>query len=632
MKKIFNIIGVLLGIYIIYTFLLFVNAAQYRLNDTIYDVSLDNKSITCNRLEEYAQKSDVTIVLINFKNTSFFNCDLEFSFINPGKDIKMGRQPSILPRNKIVYKDAKDIKEQKVRYFHIVGNEEEKVEKIIKLFEQNGYKIGGVVKRDKIKVDWKFFFSNFNIKFQATLILLLILSIIMYYVHRLKEIGILKLNGWNDTKIISRVFIRMLIQTMLFSFMLILPFGIYVILTDKTKIHLYFEIVFILILVVVFVFILSIIFGVFFVRDINQVLIIKNKKNNKMIFYVLICFKFIIGLILLITMNESITTMNSVRYTTSSINKLSRYDFYRINTSCTPEKELNEKINKLIDSIDSSHFYVLRVSDYVNYNELNKFISSRKLRSYDNKTICSISPNMLKYLTILDEKGKEITEDKINKNTILVPMHYKKYESILLNEYKRNLSEKNMINTNIIYIKDGQVYDSIFFPNMYIYDCIFEITNIEKEEYYIYGFNLLDEYAAKQLQKGFKRLGINEGSIYVVPLKVDYEKIKQDLELELYRNISYIINSFLAFLVCIISLVIIFLELRKKELGVYKLIGKCPIKVIWKFILISCSITIVIAMIINPVLLLIIFLEISIYLIYINKYLKNKAILSLKGE
>ncbi len=36
--------------------------------------------------------------------------------------------------------------------------------------------------------------------------MLLFLSIVMYYVHRLKEIGILKLNGWSDRKIISRLF------------------------------------------------------------------------------------------------------------------------------------------------------------------------------------------------------------------------------------------------------------------------------------------------------------------------------------------------------------------------------------------------------------------------------------------
>ncbi|WDC83293.1 hypothetical protein PL321_10980 [Caloramator sp. mosi_1] len=46
MKKVFNIIGILLGIYLIYTFLIFVNSSEYRLSSDIYDISIDNKSIT----------------------------------------------------------------------------------------------------------------------------------------------------------------------------------------------------------------------------------------------------------------------------------------------------------------------------------------------------------------------------------------------------------------------------------------------------------------------------------------------------------------------------------------------------------------------------------------------------------
>ncbi|WDC83294.1 hypothetical protein PL321_10985 [Caloramator sp. mosi_1] len=99
-----------------------------------------------------------------------------------------------------------------MKYFHVIFADEGKVEKIKYLLEQDEYKINFIEKRDKIKISWSFIFTDFNIKFYGTLMMLLFLSIVMYYVHRLKEIGILKLNGWSDRKIISRLFLECMVK------------------------------------------------------------------------------------------------------------------------------------------------------------------------------------------------------------------------------------------------------------------------------------------------------------------------------------------------------------------------------------------------------------------------------------
>ncbi|WDC83295.1 hypothetical protein PL321_10990 [Caloramator sp. mosi_1] len=101
-------------------------------------------------------------------------------------------------------------------------------------------------------------------------------------------------------------------------------------------------------------------------------------------FYTLMAFKTIIVVILLITINTSIEKINLVKHTIFNINKLSKYNLYSVKTSCTPEKELNEKINKMIDSIDTSHFYLYK-GDEIEYNKLNKFISNKNLEVMKKK-------------------------------------------------------------------------------------------------------------------------------------------------------------------------------------------------------------------------------------------------------
>ncbi len=108
--------------------------------------------------------------------------------------------------------------------------------------------------------------------------MLLFLSIVMYYVHRLKKIGILKLNGWSDRKIISRLFFRMHGQIMLFSLILIILFGIYIMFVDITKLNLYINLIIVIYMLLILVFAISAIISIIFVNNINQVQVIKNKK------------------------------------------------------------------------------------------------------------------------------------------------------------------------------------------------------------------------------------------------------------------------------------------------------------------------------------------------------------------
>ena len=87
--------------------------------------------------------------------------------------------------------------------------------------KQNGYAVD-ISKSEPINFTVGMLFSPLNIGFFALLTILLVLCIATYYVYRLKEIGILKLNGWQNGKISFRLLFKLLIHSYLFSLLCII--------------------------------------------------------------------------------------------------------------------------------------------------------------------------------------------------------------------------------------------------------------------------------------------------------------------------------------------------------------------------------------------------------------------------
>jgi len=89
--------------------------------------------------------------------------------------------------------------------------------------------------------------------------------------------------------------------------------------------------------------------------------------------------------------------------------------------------------------------------------------------------------------------------------------------------------------------------------------------------------------------------------------------------------------NFASYVLCAAAATIIFLELRKKEIGVYHLLGRYPRKAIWVFVSINLLSTISTAVIVRPSFLLLALLECVLYGVLIGSYLRQKAVLALKG-
>lgn len=627
MKKIFSGIGILVSIFSIFFFLLIADKMVYHNNERIYDFGL-SKSIPAQELKRYAEATDLMIRLVNFKNTSFGKNELEVTFINPESNISFGKQPSVFPKNNIVYETFHEKTEKNIKFFTIQSNDANKINQMKSLLEENEYAVN-LSETESINFALGMLFSSLNLEFFALLTLLLTLSIATYYVYRLKEIGILKLNGWSNGKISFRLLFKLLTHLYLFSLLFIIPFGVYIIFTDISKIILYAQIYLLVCLFLAVVFFLSAFVGTFSIHKVKQVGAIKNKKNNKLIFYTLLIFKLVIVTLLSFSINNSLNNIYKLNSNIESIDRLKNYNFHRIRTSVVPDEALHKKLDYLIASLDDTHVYNYSPSDRIlDITKLKSYQSSGKLREPSEFAYTYISPNLLELIDILDEKGKKIQASQIDAkaNTLLVPTHCKKDIDLILN-YLQLAKD-----TNIIYIENGQVHDNILFPGYYLYDSIYYIHKLQKTLYLNSGSVLLDKESAEIVNKELANLGIDINSISVDLLNNEYNILKGNLQLNLCESLFHMTINLLSFLICIVSIVTIFLELRKKEFGVYKLIGRYPIKVIGKFAALNGVITIVVSLIVNPTFLSFLFIEGLIYGFLICKYMRNKAILALKGE
>nr|WP_297934236.1 hypothetical protein [uncultured Lachnoclostridium sp.] len=627
MKKIFKGIGLLVSLFSIFFFLLVVDKMLYENNSPIYDISLD-KYISSQELKNIAESADITIQLKEYKKSSFGNRNMDITLINPDGNMKLGKKPSVFPNEKIVYLVLSQEDQRKIKYFTVQERQYKKINQLNLYLKENGYETSFDID-EPVSLEVGMLFSSLNLGFFSVLAILLILCISTYYVSRLKEIGILKLCGWSNEKISSKLLVGMMLQLYSWSLILVIPFGIYVILSDVNKIDEFIKIVIMVDLFLAAIFILCSIVGTFFITHIDRVNAIKSKKNNRILFGSLLVFKVVVTILLVVSMNNTFENIFNYNATNESVNKLLKYNFYRIKTASIPEKNVWDKIEKVIGQLSDDALYNYTSPDsIINIDKLKSYKKDNRLRNLDNCAYTDMSFNMLNYIKIYDEQGHIIKSKDIsaNSNVYLVPEHLKSSISDVMSYYETQEDKK------IIYIKDGQVVDDILIPGYYVYDSVFRLGQTKKVLYLNNGEVLYTEKGIKILERELEKLGLDKGSFSIEPMSMDYNIFKANVQLDICESLFKLIINFASYILCIISICIIYLELRKKELAVHKLIGKVPIKTISRFIVLNCLITIIATVYVNAIFLILVIMEVFIYQNMIYSYIKHKVILALKGE
>lgn len=625
MKKTFGLIGVVMGMFCIFFSMIFAYYMPFNSTEKNYSISL-SKSISTDELLVVAKKCDLMIRLVDVKSSEFGCTDMDIRMINSKNDVIFGKQSSVFPKNNINYIDQEKEPNLIVRYFMTQSNDYNKIEQLKGLLTKGGYNVD-ISSRPALNIGTQVLFSKYFIMFYFNIGILSLVTILSYYMYRLKEIGILSIHGYSKLEISFRILYPMLIKVYFWGISVITPFCIYIILSD-IKLFKYLIIFYVIFCIfMAFVFFIASYLGTYFIYKINSVRAIKNGKSNKLLFYILLPIKILIVTLMIFNITNSLEKV-AIYDSAMSSNDTSFNNLYRINTSLVPEESIHKKLDKTISNIDDKHIFNYADFGTLNGKEIKDIKINRKLRDINNIVFTKITPNILDVINIEDINGNNIRISNFNKDEtiILIPEHFKVNESYILKDFDKNKK------FNVIYIKSGQAHRSITLMDSYVYDSLYIVEPVSKKLYPDSRELYLDEYAMRTLENELNNLNIDSNSISIVSLKSDNDARRGELIKGLINELANTFVSIVSYILCLIVLTTIFLELRKREFGIYKILGRIPFNTILKFVGLNVISTLIIVKIINIDLLYIILLESIIYIIFICRYINVSSILSLKGE
>lgn len=631
MKRLFYGIGFIVGVVIIYCCLLAADSSSktYPSDEYIYDIVFwDKINVMAKELEEPARESGVTLQIRTVSNRSFGKVHLEIVFVNPDEDIKPGRQPSIFPGYNIVHIVDAPLEELHIGGVMIQTDEAERIDSFCKALKEKG------IDHELVKVgDLHYFFltvfQQFNIKFYFVLLILAVLFITMYYVYRLKEIGILRLNGWEAFRISFRILIPMLKETLIAGLATNAFFVAYILVMDWKFIIEYLVIALICLCIVSVLYVISALLASQFISGINSVRAVKNGRNSRFIFYTLLFAKVLITCLFI---SEADTAKNHLLdlYDISKQEALiMERNLFRVDVSLSSQADVKQADEALSECSDNEIYNYGGALRNFYYSELKKE-TERQTVDLDGISVNTIyiSSNLIEELGIKDPQGNVLSNLNISKGKCcyLVPEWMKADRDELL--YCFGLEDESEIR----YIKNDQIYRDLVWPDCYYYDCIIIVYSLDKKLWSESGGDtFLTKEAADTFNKKVSKLGL-EHIVKAVDPYIDIELSIANKRIFLWESILSFLILGIAYIIASVSVIQIYFEFKKKEFGVYALCGKYPVKCICIFFGWNIFITGVSVLLTDICYAGILLLECLFFAIMINRYMRRKAIFALKGE
>lgn len=593
-----------------------------------YDISLDCR-FPVQEVIDVAEQAEVTFRVTYYRNTNFGQHDLDMVFINPDPHIEMGRQPSLFPESNVIYSSMDVASDIKLQYFTLLSENEVDADRVSDIFSQYGAKVI-VTRNEPVKFHVAMLFSTLNLSFFSLLALLLLFCIASYYVQRMKEIGIRKLYGWNGREITLHLIVPLLKQIYVAVFFVVLLAAGYILLQDAKMLETFLTITIWMCFFLALVFLIAAFGGLWFIYKVDRVAAIKNRRNNKLIFIFLLAFKVIATVLLILSMSTTLTKVFSLRATTIAIDELIEYDFYKIATPVVPEASLAEQFTSMIEACPDEGIFNYAVTSTIYSNEKLKtaqLMTAEEQIPEERLSFTSCSANLLFVFDLFEENGKKLSAEDfpLNSTILLVPHHYQTELSVIM-EYLAVPQD-----TTVIYLQDGQTQHILTQPGYYTFDSIYLIEPLKKAIYLNNGEVLLTTACAELLESNLLSVEADGTSIRIESQNIEYGIFKGNTYLALWESLFRVIINLASFILCAIAVATIFLELRKKEIGVFRLLGRYPYKSLGLFAGVNLTSTVVVAAVVRPLFLVLIVLEGLLYCTLIGIYLRQKAILVLKG-
>lgn len=610
MKKLFYGIGLLTAIFSIYFMLLLSDKMVYVKEDTVYDFLLEN-SVTLEELEDIAKDTDNMIYIRSYGQGGFGTREVHMTILNPSKNIQDGRQRDLFPNRKIIYQTKGYDKVRKTQFFTIQSKKEKNVKKVETLLQKKGieYQIEQSRAND---FTLAMVFSTLNIRFFLLMFCLLTLCIVTYYAHRLKEIGILKLNGWKDWNISVAIMRVMLNRTLAASGIVMCAMCIYILIMDSAKIKGYFRLCSVLLLLLLIVYVVASLTAVLFIRNVNQIDAIKKKQYNGVIVGVLVAVKIVTTALLLLGMTNLTVTIETAEEKIMAGEKLMKQDFFTLDTTVVPCKKEKQELDAFLCSLPNTDIY--------NYGSPE----GKELE----ENVITLSDNLLTILQIKDENGKYLQPMGLKKNEecILIPQHLRQYTK----EIRKNLACRK--EAGVYYVEDGQTYEDLLWPGKKNFDSIVLVHGLNKKLYLNGEEVLYKKNVAKKMKEQLKKMKIDDGSIRIASRESEIQELISSAKIDAWEAVYFLVIDGLFYVLSVMTVVTIYFEFHKKQLGVYAVLGKTPWTVLGVLAAINAISVLVIAGVINPDYIWFLAVEMLAYWCYAKQYLNKRAVNVIKGE
>ena len=628
MKKLFNLTGIFIGIYLIYIFLIYSGSLIFPLGvGPIYDCSVE-KNITSRDLIAVSEKYDVTAFTTEYYNTSFFNKDIVFSFLTISEhdtdNIRLGYQDALFPSNKILYEENTD-DDLKLQRFWIVQNSASDIEGFVE--ELNDYGISNSIFESR-RMNLSVIFAEKNIEFFACVILLLVFCVSAYYMLRSKEIAIFKLNGYSNlsisTKIIKiaakRIFISYTLSSIIFIPYLIVKNQS--LLPDFVKLYVYIAVCIIITILAVML------IGALFVNFLAIVPALKSDKNSKLLMVFKIAFKICATIVLVLFAKNVFYDTVDLQVATLADKNASSSSLYYIKTSEIPDEDLMPLVLSIFDKIDNNKVYNYSNPTDVLYGHDAAFDQEKKEQMVDNPPIVRMSYNMLDFVSIYSTEGQLIDKGDFDCNsiTILIPSNLLERTEEIVAGFNADTSVK------VRYIESNQEHSNYLNPSEKTYNAIYFLAPIGRDIYFNNGRVLFHEDVIEDIESCLIENGIDSGTVSLVNLSSDYQKTLSNLNLKLIDDLQFLLVNLLSFLLSVVAIGTVYCEFRKKELSVYKILSVYPIRSILTLCGVNVLVSLAIILYVCPIFFFIAILESIVYVGVFQYYRSKKVVSALKGE
>ncbi len=626
MKKLFSLTGVFIGIYLVYIFVIYSGSLIFPMNiGNLYDCALE-KNIFSEKLIDAAQKYNVTVFTTEYNNTSFLQKDVVFNYlsISDNDDIEIGYQNTLFPTNKILYKENLE-SGMKLQRFWTIQNIDSNFDGFID--ELKNYGIHSEIFESR-RMNFSVIFAQKNVEFFSCVILLLVFCVSVYYMLRSKEIAILKLNGCKDlsisTNIIKIAVVRILIGYTLIS----IAFGVYLILkhyellTDFSKLYLYITICIILTMLIVML------IGTLFVKFMNIVPALKSNKNNKLLIVFTIVYKLCATIILVVFAQNVYYDMLDLQVANETNGSVKSSDFYYIKTAEIPDGVLMDLLLLNFDETDSDKIYnYANPTDYLYGHEARLNYDKKEVMS-DTPPIIRMSYNMLDFIPVYSDKGEKINKDSFDCSSIniLIPSNLSERTEEIVAGFGENTTVK------VWYIESGQENFNFLNPVEKTYNAVYFLKPIGRDIYFNNGRVLFHKDIIADMQKYLSENKIDSGTVTLVNLSSDYQKILGNLKLKLVDDLQFLIVNSLSFFLSVIAIGVVYCEFRKKEIAVFKILSVFPTRLVLYLCGINMVITFIVTLCICPIFFFVAILESIVYIVIFYNYQSKKTVSILKGE